>query len=69
MLAMKSVDSGDEVKKSEECLEKLGCVVERTVDYAVPHTDVTHRCVVIRKVSPTPKQYPRRFAKIQKEPL
>ena len=69
MLAMKSVESEDEVKKSEECLKKLGCVIERTVDYTVPHTDVTHRCVVIRKVSPTPKQYPRRFAKIQKEPL
>lgn len=69
MLAMKSVESEDEVKNSEECLKKLGCIVERWMDYTVPHTDVTHRCVVIRKVSPTPKQYPRRFAKIQKEPL
>ena len=69
MLAMKSVESEDEVKGSEECLKKLGCVIERYFDYTVPHTDVTHRCVVIRKVNSTPKQYPRRFAKIQKEPL
>ena len=69
MLAMKSIESEDEIKSAEECLKKLGCVIERFVDYTVPHTDVTHRCVVIRKVSPTPKQYPRRFAKIQKEPL
>lgn len=69
MLAMKSIESEDEVKKSEECLKKLGCVIEMWVDYPVPHTDVTHRCVVIRKVTSTPKQYPRRFAKIQKEPL
>lgn len=69
MLAMKSVESEDEVKNSEECLKKLGCIVEGWMDYTVPHTDVIHRCVVIRKVSSTPKQYPRRFAKIQKEPL
>ena len=28
-----------------------------------------HRVVVIDKVSPTPKKYPRRFAQIKKQPL
>ena len=47
----------------------LGGSVEDTVDYTIPHTDVTHRVLVIRKVSPTPAKYPRRFAQIKKQPL
>lgn len=69
MLAMKSVESQDELKKAEGCLKTLGCVVEKCINYQIPETDIIHRCVVIRKISSTPKQYPRRFAKIQKEPL
>lgn len=69
MLAMKSTESQDEMSKAEGCLKKLGCIVEKSIDYLIPNTEVTHRCVVIRKISSTPVQYPRRFAKIQKEPL
>ena len=39
------------------------------VDYEIPGTGVTHRVVVVEKISPTPKGYPRRWAKIQKAPL
>ena len=39
------------------------------VDYTIPTTDVVHRLVVIRKLSPTPAKYPRRFAQIKKQPL
>ena len=38
-------------------------------DYTIPGTDVTHRVVRIRKVRPTPKTFPRAFAKIKKNPL
>ena len=47
----------------------LGGKVVSLYDYPVPGTDVTHRVVVIEKVSPTPKGYPRRWAKMQKQPL
>ena len=39
------------------------------LNYTIPGTDVTHRVVRIRKVRPTPKTFPRAFAKIKKNPL
>ena len=49
--------------------EELGGKIEKVWDYTVPDTDVTHRVVIIRKLSPTPAKYPRRFAQIKKQPL
>lgn len=68
-LAMKSVDCGQELALSQAAMEKLGGEVAGCYDYTIPHTDVTHRVVVIDKVSPTPDRYPRRWAKMQKSPL
>lgn len=68
-LAMKGVDCGEELESAQEALSALGGRVERCYDYAIPHTDVVHRVVVVEKIAPTPFQYPRRWAKIQKGPL
>lgn len=68
-LAMKSVDCDAELEQSAAGIEKLGGKLSGCYDYTIPHTDVTHRVVVIEKVSPTPAGYPRRWAKIQKSPL
>ena len=68
-IAMKSVDTADEIKEAEKAFKSLGAVLEKTTDYVIPGTEVKHRAVLIRKTAPTPKGYPRRFAKIQKSPL
>ncbi|MGM9618755.1 MAG: 16S rRNA (guanine(527)-N(7))-methyltransferase RsmG [Oscillospiraceae bacterium] len=68
-LAMKSVDSDDELRAAERAVATLGGRVARREDYVIPGTEVTHRVVVIEKVSPTPAKYPRAFAKIKKQPL
>ena len=68
-IAMKSVDSDDEVKDSEKAIKKLGGTLTAVCDYIVPCTDIRRRAVIIDKVSETPAGYPRRFAKIQKAPL
>lgn len=68
-LAMKSVESGAELDQAAHAVKLLGGRVRRSEDYLVPHTDVTHRLVVIEKVAPTLKGYPRRWAKVQKAPL
>lgn len=68
-LAMKSVDSAEELEGSAHAIETLGGRVAGFHDYTIPHTDVTHRVVVIDKVAPTPAKYPRRWAKMQKSPL
>lgn len=68
-LAMKSVDSTEELEQSRVAIEKLGGRVAGFHDYTIPHTSVTHRVLVIDKVAPTPAGYPRRWAKIQKSPI
>ena len=68
-IAMKGTDSDDELAEAGNAIAKLGGEVETVADYTVPGTDVTHRAIVIRKISETPSGYPRRFAKIQKKPL
>jgi len=68
-LSMKSVESEEEVKQAYVAIKTLGGKVEKSVDYTIPGTDVTHRLIFIRKVGPTPAKYPRAFAKIKKNPL
>ncbi len=68
-LAMKSVDSAQELDGAAHCIKLLGGRVEDCKDYTVPGTDIVHRVVLIRKVAPTLKGYPRKWAKMQKEPL
>ena len=68
-LAMKAVDSDAEIDTARGAIGQLGGRIEEVRDYLIPGTDVRHRVVLIRKVRPTPAQYPRPFAKIKKSPL
>ena len=68
-LSMKSVESDEELEAAKRAIQTLGGQVERTADYRIPGTDVTHRVIFIKKVAETPKKYPRPFAKIKKNPL
>ena len=69
MLAMKSSHSKEEIAQAKTAIRILGGELEWVKDYAVPATEVVHRIVCIRKISPTSKKYPRRFALIKKSPL
>lgn len=68
-LAMKSVDSGAETEGAARAIAKLGGRLLPRVDYTIPGTEVVHRVVVVEKIAPTPKGFPRRWAKMQKAPL
>lgn len=68
-LALKSVDSDEEIEEAERAISVLGGVLESKLDYQIPGTEVCHRIVAVKKVSETPNGYPRRFAKISKSPL
>jgi len=68
-IAMKGVDSADELAGAQGAIEALGALAPECFDYMLPGTGITHRAVVIRKSSDTPDKFPRRFAKIQKAPL
>ena len=68
-LAMKSVDSDQELSAAETALRTLGGETAQIRDYEIPGTDVRHRLVLVKKIRETPKKYPRLFAKIKKNPL
>ena len=68
-LAMKSIDSEEELAAAKPAIKLLGGQTEQVIDYSIPTTDVVHRLIVIRKRFSTPGKYPRRFAQIKKQPL
>ena len=68
-LAMKSVDTEEELTAAQPAIRLLGAQTERIIDCPLPSTEITHRLIVLRKRTPTPQKYPRRFAVIKKQPL
>lgn len=59
----------EEFAAAHSAIAQLGGQLAGCTDYRVPETDVIHRIVRIEKVRPTPKQFPRAFARIKKAPL
>ncbi len=68
-LALKSTGSDEELAGADHAVRLLGGQVAAVEDYAIPGTGVTHRLIVIEKLAPTLRGYPRRWSKIQKQPL
>ena len=66
-LALKGAMTHEEVEQARKAIEVLGGRVAEIAEY--PIAGAIHRIVVIEKVRPTPKQYPRKFAKIKQAPL
>ena len=68
-LAMKSVESGQEVREGASAVKRLGGRALESFDYPIPGTEVVHRIVGVEKVAPTPEGFPRSWGKIKKSPL
>ncbi len=66
-LALKGAMTTEEVEEASRAITTLGGKVRKIHEYSV--AGAVHRIVVVEKVRPTPKQYPRAFAKIKKNPL
>lgn len=66
-LALKGAMTREEVDEAKNAIATLGGKVAAIKEY--PIADAVHRIVVIEKVKPTPKQYPRKFARIKQSPL
>ena len=68
-IAMKGPEAEEEIQEAKRAVAILGGKIEQVTKYAIPGADVTHSAVLIRKVSPTPQKYPRRWALIKSKPL
>ena len=67
VLAMKGAAAKEELEEAKGAIAKLGLKLEEVREFPVDGTQ--HAVIVLRKVSPTPAKYPRRFAKIKQNPL
>ncbi len=67
VLAMKGMAAKEELAEAQNAIRKLGLQVEKVQEF--PIEDTAHTVIVLRKVAPTPPQYPRRYAKIKQAPL
>ena len=67
VLAMKGSAAREELAEAKNAIAKLGLKLETVADFPVDGT--SHSVIVLRKVKPTPPQYPRRYAKIKQSPL
>ena len=67
VLAMKGAAAREELAEAKNAIAKLGLKLETVADY--PMDAAAHSVIVLRKVKPTPPQYPRRYAKIKQSPL
>ncbi len=67
VLAMKGSAAREELAEAKNAIRKLGLQLEKVAEFPVDGT--SHAVIVLRKVAPTPPQYPRRYAKIKQSPL
>lgn len=67
VLAMKGAAAREELEQARNAIAKLGLKLETVADLPIDGT--AHSVIVLRKVKPTPPQYPRPYAKIKKSPL
>ena len=67
VLAMKGSAAREELAEAKNAITKLGLKLETVEDFPVDGT--SHSVIVLRKIEPTPPQYPRRYAKIKQSPL
>ena len=67
VLAMKGSAAAEELEEAQNAISKLGLKLEKIHHFPVDGAD--HAVIVLRKVRPTPAQYPRRYAKIKQFPI
>ena len=67
VLAMKGSAAREELDEAKNAIRQLGLKVETI--RAFPMDAAEHTVILLRKVSPTPARFPRRYAKIKQNPL
>lgn len=67
VLAMKGAAAREELAECKNAIRQLGLKLEKVKEFPIDGT--AHAVIILRKIAPTPKQYPRRYAKIKQSPL
>ncbi len=67
VLALKGAAAKEELAECKNAIRQLGLRLEAVKEFPIDGT--SHAIIILRKVAPTLKQYPRRYAKIKQSPL
>ena len=67
VVALKGSAAKEELGECGDAIKKLGLRQEAFLEF--PVDGASHALIVLRKAAPTPKAYPRRYAKIKQSPL
>ena len=67
VIAMKGAAAEEELAECTAAIKKLGLQLVEVRRF--PMEDTSHSLILLKKIVPTPKQYPRRYAKIKQSPL
>lgn len=58
-----------EIAQAQSAIQRLGGRLVEQKKYRLPGIDIAHQALVIQKEKSTPAAYPRRYAKIESDPL
>jgi len=67
VLAMKGSAAAEELEESKNAIRQLGLQLEKVHHFPVDGAD--HAVIVLRKIRPTPAQYPRKVNRLKQLPL
>lgn len=67
--AMKGNKYQEEAEDGKRAVKTLGGVIEKIEEVHLPDLDDTRAIITIKKINPTPKQYPRKAGTATKKPL
>ena len=68
-VSMKGPDVQEEVDQAKNAIDTLGGRLVEVKEVKIPQSDIVHSLVVIEKIRPTGKKYPRGGGKPRKKPL
>lgn len=68
-ISYKSGKCDEEIENSQKAIKVLGGKIKKKVEFVLPGTDISRSFIIIDKVMPTVKKYPRKAGLPTKEPI
>lgn len=68
-IAQKTMEASDEIESAKKAISVLGGTIEAIIPGEIPFSELKHNLVLVKKVSATPKQYPRKAGTPSKSPI
>lgn len=68
-VAMKGPSIEEEINESKNAIGTLGGKLIDIITTSIPEYDMDHKLIIVEKIRPTDKKYPRKPAQIEKKPI